>query len=108
MGRPDDRRCIACDTALLDLLRPSSVCIAVVLVRIERDMFTPPWCGRFSLVPRRLLATGLPGYRLGDGSLEGRPDRSGPFRPGSLPRRLSQAVTLMCRPESSSPSRVVS
>jgi hypothetical protein len=28
---------MAAETALLDLLRPISVCIAVVLVRIERD-----------------------------------------------------------------------
>src|SRR5580704_5898423 len=78
--RPEDRRCIAVETALLELFRLICVCIADVLVRIERDIVTPPWCGRFGVVPRLLLAAGLSGYRPVRRALEGRPERSGHTR----------------------------
>ena len=80
------------DTALLDC-RLICVCIAEMLVRIERDIFTPPWCDRFGFVPRLLLAAGLPGYRPGSPALEGRPEPS-----GHSERPAGQAVTLMWRP----------
>src|ERR1700758_3167806 len=65
---------------MLELFRLICVCIADVLVRIERDIVTPPWCGRFGVVPRLLLAAGLSGYRPVRPALEARPDRSGRTR----------------------------
>src|ERR1700733_9582925 len=101
MRRPEDRRCIAVETALLELFRLISVCIAEVLVRIERDIVTPPWCDRFGLVPRLLLAAGLSGYRPRGDALE-RASRPGwtvcfPAHPPPRDQAVSsrdQAVTL--------------
>src|ERR1700729_4345559 len=117
MRRPEDRRSIAVETALLELFRLICVCIADVLVRIERDIFYTSVVWSFGVVPRLLLAAGLSGYRPRCRALEGRPERSGhtrenPVRSGDCPRtvvpaaarerrprRSDQAVTLICRPE---------
>src|ERR1700733_5274456 len=100
MRRPEDRRCIAVETASLELFRLICVCIADELVRIERDIVTPPWCGRFGVVPRLLLAAGLSGYRPVRPALEGRPDRPGrtrenPVRSGAYVDMEARVVVVL-------------
>src|SRR5436305_7872760 len=72
MRRPEDRRCIAVLTALLEACRLRWVSIAETLVRIERDISVHlHGVMVLGFVPRWLLAAGLSGYRPSGGGLEG-------------------------------------
>src|SRR5579872_1808936 len=78
MRSPDDRRDIAVDTASLEASRLACVCIAEMLVRIERDTRYTSVVWSLSLCPRRLrVGVLLKVIALATPGLRKRPERAG-------------------------------